>query len=125
MILFLGLLMLFLGLPMVIVGQVALPGGLTISARRSRLSGAIMLSFFPLALLTRLVIGWLETSDFIFVQLAYWLIASGCLLGAFVPLFPVFFGKRNLRSGLTPNEDSAANDQARPRAGNGDPFDFS
>ena len=92
MILFLGLVMLFLGLPMVIVGHVTLPGNIIIPARRSRWAGATLLAFFPVAFAVRFLVGWLETSHFFWVQLVYWLIAAACLIGAFMQLAPVFFG---------------------------------
>jgi hypothetical protein len=74
----LGVLMGVAGFAMVVLGEVKLPGGRVIKGRPARRASVVWLSFLPLAILSGLVLEFLDSESIVDRRLVYWILVMLC-----------------------------------------------
>jgi hypothetical protein len=89
-----GFAMATLGVALLALGEVPFIAGKRIPALRSRLVGAVLAAFVPLALVARLACNYLFGPDAVDGQVVTWSLFGLCWFGVFVILFRVIVPKR-------------------------------
>jgi hypothetical protein len=74
------------GLSLLIAGEVPWFGGKRVPARTSRQVGCILVGFFPIVLLIRLVVSMLQADDSVDINAYYWSVVAMCLTAALIVL---------------------------------------
>ncbi len=92
-----GFAMATLGVALLALGEVPFIAGKRIPAVRSRLIGAVLVAFVPLALMARLACNYLFGADAVDGQVVTWSLFGVCWFVVFAILFRVMMPKRDAR----------------------------